>query len=115
MTDGPPYDLTMTDFYTLLGRPDFYVRVPFLHWLKRPGLDVHDRIRAGSGCEGCGTDRRILRPILTAVGQQCAELQRDNPEALEPFAQYVAELRGHRPRPIRLRYAEGGRVRTLEI
>lgn len=118
---GPSLTLSHMIFFDLVGDPDFFSRVPALHFLKEQATALRAKVvRAvvdrDTDCQGCGDVRRTMRPVMEAFVLETVKLSKDSPEALQPLIDIITEKRGYRPKAIVLYYKDAaGATKTLEL
>ncbi len=121
MKDGPPYAIDSMSLYQLVADPDFFNRVPALFFMRDQAQAVVARIVDGllgkrkSNCAGCGDVRKQMEPVASTFVTVIRQLADSAPQLLEPLADYVAERRGYRPRPIIVYYKKAGGTEAVRF
>ena len=120
MRKGPPLTIDHMIFHQMMGDPKFYDGVPAFYFMKEQGLAIHQKIvdailNQEAGCRGCSNVKDMVRPVFVIFAEQAFKLGQDNPDALKPLADYIAEKKGYLPKPILLYYKYKGIVHKLEL
>ena len=110
--------------YQLLLDDLIWELVPELDYLKEDLENSHhfalERLlrprEVSPGCHGCTSLKTSMRPALQAVGSFVANAQKDDPDKLNNFIEFISKKKGERPSPIVIHYKnDDGKITALEF